>query len=133
MKGKIMEEDYINIGKIDIKKFKKISEEILTDEVILTSERFKHIIERHKDDFELYFKNIKDVLEKPDIILEDLKNENTAMMIKHIEETNLNIIIKLVIEQDEVHTKNSIMTFYRVRDKNVRRLKEKNKIIYKKE
>lgn len=55
------------------------------------------------------------------------------MMIKHIEETNLNIIIKLVIEQDEVHTKNSIMTFYRVRDKNVRRLKEKNKIIYKKE
>ena len=128
-----MEEDYINIGKIDIKKFKKISEEILTDEVILTSERFKHIIERHKEDFELYFKNIKDVLEKPDIILEDLKNENTAMMIKHIEETNLNIIIKLVIEQDEVHTKNSIMTFYRVRDKNVRRLQEKNKIIYKKE
>lgn len=48
-----MEEDYLNIGKIDIKKFKKISEEILTDEVILTSERFKHIIERHKEDFEI--------------------------------------------------------------------------------
>ena len=45
-----MEENYINIGKIKIELFQEISKNIITDEVILTSERFLHIIEKHKED-----------------------------------------------------------------------------------
>lgn len=128
-----MEENYIDIGKIKIDKFIDISDNIITDEVILTAERYNHILERHKQDFELYFNEFETIISNPDYILKDNKNEDTAMVIKHIEDTNLNIVLKLAIGNDKIHTKNSIMTFYRVRDSNLRKLQEKNKIVYKKE
>lgn len=128
-----MEENYINIGKINKELFKEISTSILTDDVILTNERYVHIIEKHQEDFEKYINILPEVLKEPDYILKDYKNDNTAMVIKHIEDTNINIILKLAITDDKIHTKNSIMTFYRVRDKNVKKLQEKNKTIYKKE
>ena len=43
-----MEEIYINIGKINIKLFSKIARNITTDEVVLTNERYMHIIDGHK-------------------------------------------------------------------------------------
>ena len=128
-----MEENYINIGKIKIELFQEISRNIITDEVILTSERFSHIMEKHKEDFELYSNILSEALLTPDYILKDYKNENTAMVIKHIENTNINIILRLAIAGDTLHPKNSIMTFYRVRDRNVKKLQEKNKTIYKNE
>lgn len=126
-------EEYINIGKINKIKFDKISNKIYTDEVILTHERFMHIQENHSKDFELYFSKAADIVENPDYILEDSKNKDTILVIKGIEETNINLIIRLAVENDEKHTKNSIMTFYRLRDKNLKKLVEKHETIYKKE
>lgn len=128
-----MEEEYINIGKIDKNKFETISNNIATEDVILTIERYHHILERHREDFELYFNRAKEIINNPDYILKDNKNENTAMVIKHIEETNINIIIRLAVENDKIHSKNSIMTFYRIRDKNLKKLMQRNKCVYKKE
>lgn len=128
-----MEENYITIGKINISKFEGISKEIYTDEVVLTRERYLHIIEKHKEDFELYADMLPTIVNKPDYILKDYKNEYTAMVIKHIEKTNINVILKLAVKEDDIHTKNSIMTMYRIRDKNLKKIKEKNKTIYKKE
>lgn len=128
-----MEENYINIGKIDIKLFSKISNRIITDEVILTNERYVHIKDRHEEDFRLYKNILPELLKNPDYILKDYKNLNTAMVIKHIENTNINVILSLAVSNDGIHTKNSIMTLYRIRDKNLKKLQEKNKTIYKKE
>lgn len=128
-----MEENYINIGKIKIELFSAISKNIITDEVILTKERYFHIIEGHKEDFELYSNRMTEIIQEPDYILKDYKNENTAMVIKHIDNTNLNIILKLAVSNDEKHFKNSIMTFYRVRDRNLRKLQQKSETVYKKE
>ena len=128
-----MEDNYINIGKINRELFKKISKNIITDEVVLTRERYIHIIEGHKEDFELYGNKLLEIIQNPDYILKDSKNIDTAMMIKHLDNTNINIILRLAVAKDEIHTKNSIMTFYRVRDKNLKKLQEKNKTIYKKE
>jgi len=54
-------------------------------------------------------------------------------MIKKLPDTNLNAVIKLALESDEKGLKNSVMTFFRLRDKNVERLTMKNKVIYKRE
>ena len=128
-----MEENYISIGKINIDLFSNITRSIRTDEVVLTNERYIHIIDGHKEDFELYTNMLTEIIENPDYILKDYKNENTAMIIKKIENTNINVIIKLAIGEDKIHSKNSIMTMYRIRDKNLKKLMEKNKTIYKKE
>ena len=126
-------EEYINIGKLDRNKIGKYGNKIITDEVILTYERHEHILEKHKKDFELYSYCMKEIIERPDYILEDTKNDNTIMSIKHIKNTNINIIIRLAIENNEKHSKNSIMTFYRIRDKNLKKLMKKYKTIYKDE
>lgn len=54
-------------------------------------------------------------------------------MIKHIDDTNLNIIVKLAVIGDKKHPKNSIMSSYRIRDKNVKKLEKRNKVLYKSE
>ena len=53
-------------------------------------------------------------------------------MVKKLVNTNLNVIVKLIVDTDEKDYKNSVMTFYRIRDKNLKKLKNKNKTIYKK-
>lgn len=126
-------EENIKIGTIKIERFKEISSNIITDEVILTPERLEHILKRHKEDWELYFDKMSDIIIEPDYILKDSKNKETAMVIKHIDNTNVNIIIRLAVVNDDIHCKNSIMTLYRIRDKNLKKLIEKNKIVYKKE
>ncbi len=47
------------IGKIDIEKYKVVSDRIRTDEVVITDERIQHIRERHPQDFERYSVYIK--------------------------------------------------------------------------
>lgn len=104
-----------------------------TNKVILTEERSKHIRERHADDYSYLIKYGKSAIENPDFIIKDEKNINTVFVIKKLPDTNLNIIVKLVLSENESNIKNSIMTSYRIRDKNVKKLKNKNKTLYKKE
>ena len=54
-------------------------------------------------------------------------------MIKKLPDTNLNVVVRVVLETDEEGLKNSVMTFYRIRERNLRKLAEKNKLLYKKE
>lgn len=129
-----MKNNYIKVGKINMKIFKNISYNLITDEVILTNERYLHIIEGHKEDFMIYSNMLSQIIIKPNYILEDYKNKYTVMVIKKIENNNnINVIIRLAIAEDLIHNKNSIMTMYRIREKNLKKLMEKNKVIYKKE
>ena len=121
------------IGKIDKNIFEKEFGKIQSEDVVLTDERRQHIKERHTNDYDLFQEHHKEILESPDIVLKDLKNDNTVFMIKHIEGTNMNVVIKLSIYEDEKHPKNSIMTAYRMRDKNVKKLERNNKMLYKRE
>ena len=121
------------IGKIDRKILNGEFGTLKTDEVVLTNERVLHIQERHPDDFALFDKNCRNIVTSPDLVLKDVKNANTVFMIKHVEQTNVNVIVKLSLPDDESHPMNSIMSAYRIRDKNVKKLEKKHKTLYKKE
>ena len=69
------------------------------------------------------------VIQDPDLILNDDKNRATVMYIRAIESTNLNIIVRLALAEDAGKS-HSIMTAYRLGEKTVKRLKKKNKILY---
>lgn len=104
-----------------------------TDEIVLTEERIEHIKVRHPADYELFKKFGVQTINEPDVIIKDPKNKNTVFMVCRIENTNLNTIIRLsVAGMDKAENKNSIMTFYRIRDKNLSKLTAKAKTIYKK-
>lgn len=104
-----------------------------TTEVVLTDERKHHIMEHHPNDFELFDQNCEEIIKNPHIVLKDEKNTNTVFMIRHIEDTNVNVVVKIATQDDQQHPKNSVMTSYRIRDKNLKKLEKKNKVLYKSE
>lgn len=105
--------------------------ELNTREIILTNERVLHIKEHHPQDYTLFKEYGQKTVMDPDIIVRDMKNEGTVFMITRLEKTNLNAIIRLsVANSDNPGLLNSIMTFYRIRTKNLVKLMEKHKVLY---
>lgn len=121
------------IGKIDKQKIGYYANKISNDEIVLTEERKLHIYEEHKKDYELIMKNIKGGVLNPNEVLKDNKNKDTLFFISKIDTKNLNVVIKLNTTNSEEHPNNSIMTAWLIRDSNLKKLREKNEIIYKSE
>ena len=65
------------------------------------------------------------------MIIKDCKNENTVFMIKKLEVSNLNVVVKLILDTDIINFKNSVMTFYRIRNSNLRKLEKRIKLFTK--
>lgn len=71
------------IGKIDIELYSCITDDITTDEVVITNERIQHINDRHPGDYEYIKWHIQEILDSPDYILEDTNKENTGLILKN--------------------------------------------------
>lgn len=121
------------IGKINRQIIEQEFGNIQTDDVVITDERDQHIKEQHLNDYDLFNQNQSEIINNPDYILKDEKHHNTIFVIKALNETNMNILIKLSVLHDEKHNKNSVITAYRLRDKNLKKLLKKHKLLYKKE
>ncbi|MGN0526390.1 MAG: PBECR2 nuclease fold domain-containing protein [Acutalibacteraceae bacterium] len=125
--------EYQFIGNLNTELLETEFGKLATNELILTDERDEHIKEHHEKDYKLFHKCLYDVLNTPDTILKDNKNPNTVFYIKYIEETNLNIVIRLAIETDSNKRKNSIITSYQLGAKTLKRFKKNNKTLYNRE
>ena len=121
------------LGKINIQPLNEEFGNIKTDEIIVTNERIEHIKSHHPQDYDLFKDFGVETIHNPDIIIKDCKNIGTVFMVKNLPETNLNVIVRLVLEEDDSKLKNSVMTFYRIRNKNLEKLIKRNKLLYKKE
>ena len=104
-----------------------------TDDIIITSERIAHIKQRHPEDYDFFEMFGIESVTNPDFIIKDLKNTGTVFMVKRLPNTNLNVVIRLALGIDQNGLKNSVMTFYRIRERNLRKLIGKNVLLYKKE
>ena len=127
------------IGKIDINLFQEISQNIITDEVVLTEKQREHINERHPQILEKYEKYFTEIIEKPDYILKDNTKENTALILKTVEEKsrneetkgNINLVLRLAVEGDNINNKNSIITCIPIGKNRLKSYINNGKIIYK--
>ena len=122
------------IGKIDIEKYRVVSQDIRTNEVVITQERIQHIKDRHPNDFERYSGYITEIVESPDYILEANK-PNTAFLLKEFAEADerFQFILRLAVEGDKPGYKNSVITFLKVEEKRYKRYLRTKKILYKSE
>ncbi len=121
------------LGKIDVESFASEFGNIQTNEIIITDERLNHILKQHPQDFEFFQRYIKDIIETPDFIIKDLKHFGTIFMIKKIADTNLNVVVRIALAEDVEGLKNSVMTCYRIRDSNLKKLLKNHRLLYKKE
>lgn len=123
------------VGKKDKEIYRCITEDIITDEVIITDERIAHIKERHPNDFEKYCTYLKQVIESPEYIIEANK-AHTALILKSFSDSNgesFKTILRLSTSIDNPAYKNSIITFMRINEKEWNRLIRNKQILYKKE
>lgn len=122
------------IGKIDVEKYKCITKDIVTDEVIITDERIRHIKERHPNDFELYYRCMKEIISAPDYIIEANKPKS-ALLLKAFcsDGSHFKTVLRLVTSDDDVSFKNSIITFMKINEREWNRLVKNKKILYKSE
>ena len=120
------------IGKIDRNIYKCITDDIVTDEVIITDERIQHINKRHCNCFEAIEPYLKMVIENPDYILED-KNFNTGLILKLVEEHNLRfqIVLKIHTSADLSNLKNSIISAWEISERRWNNYIRNKKILYK--
>ncbi len=122
------------IGKIDIEKYKCVTPDITTDEVIITDERIEHIRERHPGDYDRFRSYLPQIVSEPDYIIED-KRPYTAMVLKEFNEygEKFRLSLRLVTPADNKEFKNSILTFLKIREKEWNRLINNKVVLYKKE
>lgn len=122
------------VGKIDRNIFSCITEDIVTDEVIITEKQIAHIRERHPNDYERYSGFFQEIISSPDYILEANK-PNTAVLLKEIRDESevFKTILKIATSIDEAGYKNSIITFMKIDTKEWNRLLRNKRILYKRE
>lgn len=122
------------IGKINIEKYKCITTDIKTDEVIITDERIRHIKIRHPNDYERYCRYMNEIVSKPDYIIEANK-PNTALILKNFTNGSeqFKTVLRLVTSTDNENFKNSIITFMKINESEWKRLIKNKKVLYKSE
>lgn len=108
------------ICKIDRGIYKCITEDITTDEVIITDNQIRHILDRHPDAYEAVMVYMKDVLESPDFIIED-KHKNTGLVIRQIKKENryVQIVLRICTSKDVSGYRNSVISCWEI---SIRRL-----------
>ena len=122
--------EYQSLGKLNTQPLIREFGKLQTDEIILTKERSEHIRIHHPQDYSYFEKYGIDAVTSPDEILRDLKHDGTIFMVKHLSETNLNVVVRLALDTDQERLKNSVMTFFRIRERNLVKLRNKNKMLY---
>lgn len=122
------------VGKIDKNIYKCVTEDIVTDEVIITDERIAHIQERHPNDYERFYSYIPEIIRDPDYIIEANK-PNTAVILKEIENQGekFKLVLRLKVKNDPAEFRNSIMTFWHIGETTWKKSLKNKKILYKKE
>lgn len=73
-----------SIGKINQKIYKCITEDIITEEVIIIDNQIQHIKDRYPEAYNKVLKNIQEAISTPDYIIRD-KYAYTGLIIKRIQ------------------------------------------------
>ena len=122
------------VGKIDKEIYRCITDDIVTEEVIITDNQIKHIRERHPNDYERFAEYFPEIIADPDYIIE-ANRPNTAFILKQIQHDGImfQLILRLQTSLDSVEYKNSIITFFKIETKKWEKYLRNKKILYRKE
>lgn len=69
------------VGRLNREIFKSVTDDIQTDEVIITNERIDHIKKNHPNNFEEIQPFLKIALTDPDYILADDESDKTGLIL----------------------------------------------------
>lgn len=123
-----------SVGKINREIFKCITEDIRTDEVIITDNQIQHIKDRHPEIYDKVLNNIQEAIRVPDYIIRD-KHEYSGLVIKRIQTESgiLQVVLRLCTSEDEQGYKNSIISCWELSEKRLQNYLRNKEILYSRE
>ena len=121
------------IGKIDKEIYRCITEDIITDEVIITNNQIEHIKIRHNESYELAMSAIGETLLSPDFIFKD-KHPNTGLVVNLLEVDNLHlqVVLRICTSNDTKGFKNSIISCWVISEGRLANYLRNKEILYRK-
>lgn len=113
--------------------YKCISNEYVTDEVIITEKQLLYIQEKHPEAYDNTIGYIIYILEQPDYIIKDT-HPNTGLVIKQIMscEKHLLLVLRVCTSCNKGY-KNSIITSWEISDARLNNCHRNKRIHYKRE
>ena len=122
------------IGKINREIYKCITEDIVTDEVIITDNQIQHIKDRHPEGYDRVLSNIEEAIRIPDYIIRD-KHEYTGLVVKRIKTENgvLQVVLRLCTSEDEQGYKNSVISCWELSERRLQNYLRNKEILYRRE
>ena len=111
-----------------------LTEDIITEEVIITENQIQHIKDRHPEAYNKVLKNIQETISTPDYIIRD-KHAYTGLIIKRIqtEEGFLQIVLRLCTSGDEHGYKNSVISCWKISERRLQNYLRNKEILYSRE
>ena len=121
------------IGKIDKEIYKCITEDIITDEVIITNNQIEHIKIRHNESLDLAMSAVEETLLDPDFIFRD-KHLYTGLVVKLLEVDNLHlqVVLRICTSNDTKGYKNSIISCWVISKSRLANYLRNKEILYRK-
>lgn len=122
------------VGKINKDIYKCVTEDIVTDEVVITENQIRHIADRHPDDYEKFSHYFGEIVRNPDYIIKSNKPD-TAVILKEIMDNGerFQTVMRLCTSKEPKGYKNSIITFLKIDEKRWKRYLRTKEILYKKD
>ena len=120
------------ICRLDRSIYSCVTEDITTDEVVITEERIAHS-NRHKDAYDKYGKYLSSALAAPSYIFED-KMPNTGIVVKRLvdeEGKSLQIVLRIKTSSDDPSYKNSIISCWDISEARLGNYIRNRKMLYK--
>ena len=122
------------VGKINRNIYRCITEDIVTDDVIITENQMQHILDRHPEAYKEVIDYLSDIIQEPDLIIKD-KHKNTGLVVKKIKTGNeyAQMVLRICTSNDDPNYKNSVISCWEISEKRLQNYLRNKTILYKKE
>lgn len=123
-----------SVGKINRDIYKCITKDIVTDEVIITENQMRHILDRHPEAYREVINYLSDIIREPDFIIED-RHYNTGLVIKKVKlkKEYAQMVLRICTSEDNPNYKNSVISCWEISERRLQNYLRNKRILYKKE
>ena len=121
-----------SVGKLDKDIYKVITNDIVSENVIITDKQAEHIKDGHLKDYEWVMKNLNEVIRSPDYIMND-NHANTGLVVKAIEDDKgiMQAALRIKTSKDNPEYENSIISAWRISEKRLESYLRTKEVLYK--
>lgn len=126
--------DVIYLGKLDIRIYQCITDEIDTDDVIVSEKQLLHIADHHPDSYPETLIQLKSTIKDPDYIFLDERRKDTGLVAKKISLSGeiLYIVLRVCTDSENGTLANSVISGWKISESRLQNYIRHKQILYKK-